>query len=288
MTALLIALVNILGWGLIPLTVKGSPSSQIGGMGIGASLTGLLIFLFTRPVIDTKVWLLAFVAGMLWTIGQVGQFVSFTRIGVSGTIPLSTGFQLVGNSLIGVLIFGEWPTETAKIIGFIALTLVVIGVVLSSRTEGASKGATNAQNIIFLLTTTIGYWAYSSFPKFISTQVNSHVTGLNYIFPEMLGVLVGTGIYVFATHSAKVYSDSTILKNILAGIEFSIGTLFYLFSVRQNGVTNAFIYSQLSAVLSTFGGIWILHESKTRKEIIYIVIGILLIVGGSIMTGFAK
>lgn len=31
--ALLIALVNIIGWGFIPLTVKDSPQSQIAGMG---------------------------------------------------------------------------------------------------------------------------------------------------------------------------------------------------------------------------------------------------------------
>jgi glucose uptake protein len=76
-------------------------------MGIGASATALIIYLFTRPAFDAATWAVAFVAGMLWTIGQMGQFISYTRIGVSGTIPLSAGFQLVGNSLIGVLIFGE-------------------------------------------------------------------------------------------------------------------------------------------------------------------------------------
>ena len=97
--ALLIALVNIIGWGLIPLTVKDSPQSQIAGMGIGASATALIIYLFTRPAFDAATWAVAFVAGMLWTIGQMGQFISYTRIGVSGTIPLSAGFQLVGNSI---------------------------------------------------------------------------------------------------------------------------------------------------------------------------------------------
>lgn len=77
----------------------------------------------------------------------MGQFISYTRIGVSGTILLSTGFQLVGNSLIGGLIFGEWPTAQAKVIGF---------------------------------------WIYSSFPKLIAKDINPGVNGLDYIFPEML------------------------------------------------------------------------------------------------------
>lgn len=199
--ALLIALVNIIGWGLIPLTVKDSPQSQIAGIGIGASVTALIIYLFTRPAFDAATWAGAFIAGMLWTIGQMWQFISYTRIGVSGTIPLSAGFQLVGNSLIGVLIFGEWPTAQAKVIGF---------------------------------------WIYSSFPKLIAKDINPGVNGLDYIFPEILGVLVGTVIYV-------------------------IGTLFYLFFVKQNGVTNAFIYSQLCSVISTFGDIWFLHEEKSKR-----------------------
>ena len=69
--ALLIALVNIIGWGLIPLTVKDSPQSQIAGMGIGASATALIIYLFTRPAFDAATWAVAFVAGMLWTNGTI-------------------------------------------------------------------------------------------------------------------------------------------------------------------------------------------------------------------------
>ena len=213
--ALLIALVNIIGWGLIPLTVKDSPQSQIAGMGIGASATALIIYLFTRPAFDAATWAVAFVAGMLWTIGQMGQFISYTRIGVSGTIPLSAGFQLVGNSLIGVLIFGEWPTAHAKVIGFIALALVVIGIVLSSKSDDKGSGDANAKNIAFLLIITIGFWIYSSFPKLIAKDI---MNGLDYIFPEMLGVLVGTVVYVIASHSTAVYRNKMIWRNSIAGV----------------------------------------------------------------------
>ena len=66
--ALLIALVNIIGWSLIPLTVKDSLQSQIAGMGI---VTALIIYLFTRPAFDAATWAVVFIAGMLWTIGQM-------------------------------------------------------------------------------------------------------------------------------------------------------------------------------------------------------------------------
>lgn len=57
--ALLIALVNIIGWSLIPLTVKDSPQSQIAGMGI---VTALIIYLFTTAF-DAATWAVAFIAG---------------------------------------------------------------------------------------------------------------------------------------------------------------------------------------------------------------------------------
>lgn len=193
--ALLIAFVNIIGWGLIPLTVKDSPQSQIAGMGIGASATALIIYLFTRPAFDAATWAVAFVAGMLWTIGQMGQFISYTRI--------------------GVLIFGEWPTAQAKVIGFIALALVVIGIVLSSKSDDKGSGDANAKNLAFLLITTIGFWIYSSFPKLIAKDIMNR---LDYIFPEMLGVLVGTVVYVIASHSTAVYRNKMIWRNSIAGV----------------------------------------------------------------------
>ena len=41
-------------------------------------------------------------------------------------------------------------------------------------------------------------------------------------------------------------------------------------------------------VLPVSGGIWFLHEEKSKREMTYIIIGLIFIVGGSILTGFAK
>lgn len=91
--ALLIALVNIIGWGLIPLTVKDSPQSQIAGMGIGASATALIIYLFTRPAFDAATWAVAFVAGCY---GQLDKWDNSFHIPESVLVVLFH-FQLVFN-----------------------------------------------------------------------------------------------------------------------------------------------------------------------------------------------
>lgn len=279
---ILVALIPAIGWGVVPLIVnkvKGRPVNQILGMSIGAVIVGIVVALANAPKLSVGVFFLAMLAGALWTIGQIGQFVSFTRMGVSNTIPLSTGFQLVGNSLIGVLIFGEWASTTARVIGAIALILVIIGVISTSVSDNHANSGVTTANVSFLLLTTIGYWIYSSFPKMVSAN------GQDLILPEMLGILVGALIYMVVTNQSYALKERTTWLNLFAGIAFGIGSLFYIYSVKANGVAAAFIYSQLSSIIATFGGIWLLKEVKTHREMVFTVLGLLLIIGGSALTG---
>ena len=48
------------------------------------------------------------------------------------------------------------------------------------------------------------------------------------------------------------------------------------------------IFGQMNVIISTFGGILLLHETKTKREMIYTVVGIILIVIGSILTVIAN
>lgn len=111
----LIALLPAIGWGLIPLIVNRVPHSQavnqILGVGLGATLVGIIVTLIQRPAMELGVSILALISGALWSVGQVGQSFSYTRIGISKTMPLSTGLQLVGNTIIGVLIFGDYNRD---------------------------------------------------------------------------------------------------------------------------------------------------------------------------------
>lgn len=52
-------------------------------------------------------------------------------------------------------------------------------------------------------------------------------------------------------------------------------------------VNVAFIFTQLNVVIATFGGILVLHEHKSSHEMKFTLLGILLIVIGSVATIFA-
>lgn len=285
--AYLIALIPALGWGFMPLItgkVGGSEANQIFGIGAGASLVGLIAFLIIHPQVSMKAFLFSLLCGALWSTAQVGQFVSFKRIGVSNTVPLSTVFQLVGNSIIGVVIFGEWHSARALTIGFIALAIVIIGAMMTSFTDRSGGQNVTIKDVLFLLVTTIGYWIYSSFPKM---PILAHEDSVGIFLPEVLGILLGAIIYDLASGNAKAFTQKEQYTNILAGISWGIAAFAYIFAARMIGVTVAFVFTQLNVIIATFGGILVLHEHKSPRESKFTFWGIVLIVIGSIATAFA-
>ena len=290
----LLALVPAIGWGIMPLItgkVGGSTVNQTFGIGAGATIIGLLAFAIAHltgnpgaVVVSARGFWISVLCGALWSTGQIGQFVSFKRMGVSNTIPLSTVFQLIGNSLIGVIIFGEWHSSTARLIGFGALVIVIIGALMTSVTDQSSGKKITIQNFFFLLITTFGYWVYSAFPK-IPWLANEKSLGI--FLPEMLGILLGSVIYTIASGNISAFKQREQYLNIFGGLSWGVAALAYIFAGRALGVNVAFVFTQLNVVIATIGGVLVLHEQKTHREMGFTIAGIIFIVAGSILTAFA-
>lgn len=274
-----------IGWGLMPLFVAGVKKSniyhQIVGSVLGAFLFGVVVTLIKRPAFNMTSFLLAMVAGVAWVVGQCGQYYNYSKIGVSETMPLSTGLQLIGVPLVGVLIFGEWASTQAKLFGFLGILALVVGVAFTSLTDkGTAEG--NKQNqtstMIILALTTLGYITSSSIPKALKGD------GVMIFLGQTIGMMIATFIYLVATKQLKVLKEKESYQVIPAGVIFAIAALSYIISVQMNGVNLAFVMSQLCVVISTLGGIVFLHEQKTKKDYIYTVIGLVLIVAGAVLT----
>ncbi|MBD5430196.1 GRP family sugar transporter [Lactobacillus sp.] len=277
----ILALLPAIGWGVIPLIVSkvkdSHPANQILGVGIGATIVGIIVTLTQHPQMTMGISLLSLLSGMFWAIGQIGQFVSFTRMGVSKTMPISTGLQLVGNTIIGALIFGEWSSVNQYVIGILALILIIIGVALTAVSNDPNSKKMTGRDLLFLLVTTIGYWVYSAFPKAVNADAQS------LFLPQMIGILIGAILYAIFTKQAKVFTQRASWLDAFAGIAFGIGAYTYIISAQANGVTNAFIYSQLSVIISTVGGMTLLKEYKHGKELVSTLVGLALIVIGAVM-----
>lgn len=274
-----LALIPALAWGIVPLMVSkvphSKPTNQILGMGLGAIVVGMIVALTRGVVASPAIFLLAMLSGMFWALAQTGQFISYIKLGVAQTMPISTGLQLIGNTIIGALIFGEWQSVTEYTFGILALVLIILGVALTaiSRQPGAKR--VTLQNFAFLLLTTVGYWVFSTFPKTVA------VSGEQLFFPQTIGILLGATLYLAVTRRLAIFTQAASYWDALAGIAFGIGALSYMLSAQVNGVTSAFIYSQLSVIISTLGGMVILGERKRGFELGATLIGLILILIGA-------
>ncbi|WP_261809667.1 GRP family sugar transporter [Levilactobacillus humaensis] len=275
-------LLPAIAWGVLPLLVSqlgGRPINQIFGTAIGTLIASIVVQLVLRPAIDVTAFVMAAVAGAFWIVGQLGQYTGYANVGVSKTMPISTGLQLVGTALVGVFLFGEWHTTAAKLIGALGVVLLVIGVILTSIQEKQDAGSENqTRTIIMLVLTTIGFIVFNAIPKALSAS------GIAIFLPESMGMAVAVFVYMIARGQIKIVRERASWLNVLGGLVFSIASLTYIVSVSQNGVNTAFVVSQLSVVISTLGGMLFLHERKSRCELVLTLGGLVLIVIGAIVT----
>ena len=280
---IIISLIPALGWGLNQLLISklgGKPVNQTLGTGIGALIVGLIVQLAVRPTVDAQTFWLSALSGAFWVLGQIGQYTSYSRMGVSTTMPISTGLQLVGTSVIGVLMFGEWAGDGAKIVGFAAIVLMIIGVALTAVTDSPDGRNGLMSGLIILVPTTIGYWVYSALPKAVSAS------GTAIFFPQMFGMFLAAVIYALVSGRGQAFKERTSWLNAFAGLIFGVSALAYIFSAKANGVATAYVITQVSVVISTLGGLLVLHETKSSRELRLTIIGLVLIVAGSVMTAF--
>jgi glucose uptake protein len=280
---ILLALIPAMAWGsIVLLNVKlgGGPYSQTLGTTIGALIFSIVIFTFVQPPLSPTVFIVGILSGLFWALGQRNQLKSVEYMGVSKTMPISTGMQLVSTTLFGVIVFKEWSTPIAILFGTIALILIVIGIVLTSL-EDENRKDTSGQmkkGIVTLIVSTIGYLVYVVIVRFFN------IDSWSALLPQAIGMVVGG---VMLTYKYKPFNRYT-LKNILPGFVWATGNLFLFISQPKVGVAVSFSLSQLGIIVSTLGGIVVLGEKKTKRQLIGIVTGIILIVIGAVFLGLAK
>lgn len=169
----LIALLPALFWGsvvLINVFVGGGPYNQIRGTTLGALIVGLGLLItgfakFNNPTVI----IVGLISGALWAFGQANQLKSISLIGVSNTMPVSTGMQLVGTTLFSVIFLGEWSSMTQIIFGLIAMILLVTGVALTSLKAMTSNQPDDA---VFNFSFEEGIQQYKPLMKVIQASYN--------------------------------------------------------------------------------------------------------------------
>lgn len=223
-------------------------------------------------------------SGVGWAIAQIITFQSFTLIGSSRAMPITTAFQLLGASLWGVFALGNWPGATAKVLGAFALVLIILGAWMTVWTEKKNTEGSNLlkKAVLLLAVGEIGYWAYSAAPQATS------IDGMHAFLPQAIGMVIVAVVYsaVLSFKEKSAFVEVVSYKHIFSGFFFAFAALTYLISAQpdMNGLATGFILSQTSVVLATLTGIWFLGQKKTKKEMTVTVIGLVLILAAATIT----
>ncbi|WVE37924.1 GRP family sugar transporter, partial [Priestia megaterium] len=232
---ILLAILPAIFWGSIVLfNVKlgGGPYSQTLGTTIGALIFSAVIYFVVHPVLTPLIFIVGIVSGLFWAVGQSNQLKTIDYIGVSKTMPISTGMQLVTTSLFGVIVFHEWSTTTTVILGVLALIFIVIGIVLTSleSEKNPEQSGQFKKGIITLIISTIGYLVYVVVARLFN------VDGWSALFPQAIGMLIGG---LILTYKHKPFNKYAI-RNIIPGLIWAAGNMFLFISQPKVGVATSF------------------------------------------------
>ncbi len=290
-----VALAPSLIWGTMSLLLVGlGGDSRQRTMGevTGALLVSLVLAPFLGVHWDARTVVISLVTGMILGIGIQFQVQAMGHIGVSRTMPISTGGQLIGIGLSGVIFLHEWRAPGALPIGLTALVVLSVGVAVTTWTEGASTPVEGhppdwTRGRVDLLISTIGLVVY------LPIQQALGISGVQAMVPQFLGCvlvcLVGTSPRFSPEFGPRDTRWSmTTVRQLLPGAMWGVGVILMQTSAGRVGVAMGFSLSQLGVVISTLGGIVVLGERRTRRELVAVGVGICLIVIGAILIGVAK
>lgn len=276
----LVAFIPVLSFGLIPVIgtlIGGKPTEQSMGIALGGLVFSLAVLIFRRPELSPSIFLLGFLSGVFWSIGSVGQFLGIHYLGVSRATPMLNGGQIIGTSLFGVML-GEWASGTAKLYGFIALALIIIGIFFTSYQQRKSGGEKPqwGKGILINVIAALGFTAYVGILKYYN------VDGWSSIFPQSIGQVAAISLMSLAMFKSQPFTRLSF-RNSVIGLIWGVGNIALLLSQARLGLAIAYPVSQTAVIVSVAGGVLINKERKTRKEWVYAASGIAIICVGLFM-----
>lgn len=270
--------------------LHGDDRQKVFGIFAGGLVAALIATPFLGAVWTPRSVLISVVSGLLVFFGLRDQTLCLRVLGVSRTMPISTGLQLVTVSLGGVLLMGEWRAPGAMPVGIAAIALLVAGIWLTSlRESGAAGGHLDwARGVRLLITSTLGlagfllitqYFGISGRDAFLPQAVAFFVAALALTGPRFLPV---DGVTADTRWSRRT------LPFIGVGFIWGVAVLILQLTSSLVGVATGFTLAQLGVIISTLGGIWWIGEHRTRKELVWTLLGLALVIVGAAVVGVAK
>lgn len=297
---LFFSLLAIIGWSAYPTLVSKFGGNSIQGI-FGATwgtliVATLLLFIRGLSIPTGADFWLSVASGASWAFANVLTIAAFglkdsagNILGSSKAMPISTAFQISANVLWGVIMLGNWPSGTAKVLGFLAVIVILIGAYLTTYQETKTEGnnALVLKAVGILLIAQIGYSLYGILPQYTSNSTD----GMHMFLPQAIGMAAFgllLGIFDLIKNHHNIFADNITYKQIISGFFFAMAALGYLVSAQPEmlGLATGFVLSQVSIVGATVSGIIVMKQVKTKKEWLVIGVGLLLILLAAAVTAF--
>ncbi|MFT0762449.1 GRP family sugar transporter [Scrofimicrobium sp. R131] len=290
---LLIAILPSLLFGplaIIIMYLGGDNRQQTLGEISGGFLVALVSVPFFAAGLTWQAALIGFVAGILLAIGIHYQIQSFYHVGVSRAMPISTAGQIVVLSVMGIIMFAEWRRPGALPVGLAGVALVTLGVVLANWSDRREVRATDlhwGRGLLALAISTFGLTSYILLLRYYS------VDPLQVFLPLIGGSLAGALVLTSPRFTPELgpvdtrWSINTV-RQMIPGVLWGLGVIVMQVSIARVGVATGFTLSQLGVIISAAGGVIILKERRTRRELWLMTLGIALLIGGAVLVGVAK
>ena len=218
----------------------------------------------TRSKITTKYFFLILTSAVSGAvIAPIVFFLGLKMSTAADTALLANG-ETVFSILFALLIF----RERLKPIGYIAVTLILIGVFLvtTNLDFNSSIFSLNLGNVLVILSTII--WGFdNNICKIIARQI--HVSRLIQL-KALIGGSILLGTVIISGIPFNIQSEQ-ILPIILLGVfGFAISLYLYLHSIKRIGVIKASSLLSLSAVFGLVFALIFLHELISINQVIAI------------------
>ncbi|MCC0690108.1 EamA family transporter [Clostridioides sp. ZZV14-6387] len=284
MLTIIIALLPVMGWGLMPIVAnlkKSSPYEQLLGTSISAFIFSTIITLVMHPEITFFSFFVSMISGIFWSLGQLMQFKAIQITSVSKVMPISNGSQLTFTTLLAVLLFNEWTSSKMFLIGSSSILCIVLGILLTNYQTKKSTDNNMLKCVGVVLLSSLFLALYV-----VTNQIFS-IEGYRIILPQSVGMLITSFIIVKYFSKEIVYKEN-VLFNLITGVLWSIANLGMFITTNTFGVTISFSISQSCVIVGTLGGIIFFKEKKNKKELFSIFLGIILIMSGVLMLSIIK
>ncbi|WP_022867536.1 GRP family sugar transporter [Schaalia vaccimaxillae] len=266
----------------------GNERQKVLGTVIGAFMLALVVTPFLSVCWDPTKAAIAFGTGLLVGWGLCDQLRCFSVLGVSRTMPITTGGQLLGMAAGAIILFGEWRRGAAMPVGLLAIAVLVAGIALLAKREaGSSTDSLDWRRGAFLLiTSTFAFTAYVLIGRWFDLE------GGQILLPQAAGY----ALYCISYFAVQAWREPNSVQSfdrrfvplILLGAVWGTAVILLQVGSASVGVATGFTLSQLGILISTPLGIWWLGEKRTQRELVWTAIGVVLVIAGAVLTGVAK